>query len=408
MSRSHLVRTLGALACLTLLAACGDGNGNDDGGGTPTPTPTATASPGPATIAQVVDRYANILSAGYSNAAADAEALHDAVHEFVEAPSEATLAAAKQAWIDSRPSYQQTEVARFYDSPIDNPDDGPEGRINAWPLDEGYIDYVEGDPDAGIINDPVGFPEITEEAIAEANEAGGETNISTGYHAIEFLLWGQDGEGDFGGTRPFTDYVTDGTGTASNQERRGEYLLAVADLLASDIESVRDQWAPGQASNYRAELVSVDGKEALRRILTGIGTLGAGELAGERLSVAFETRDQEDEHSCFSDNTRSDLANDAVGIQNAYLGILDGNDGPGVDDLVAEVDATLAARIESEIAASVASFDEIPEPFDEAIQGTDDAPGRQAISATIDALLTQTDSIAEAAAALGVSIGTSL
>src|SRR6185295_7543288 len=135
------------------------------------------------------------------------------------------------------------------------------------------------------------------------------------------------------GTRPFTDYVTDGTGTAANQERRGQYLSATAHLLVENLDQVRTEWAPGNASNYRAEFLAIDTDEALGRMLTGLGSLSAGELGGERMSVAFETRDQEDEHSCFSDTTRDDLANDALGIQNAYLGRYGDLDGPGIDEL---------------------------------------------------------------------------
>ena len=50
--------------------------------------------------------------------------------------------------------YSPTEVFRFYGGPIDD-DNGPEGLLNAWPLDEVFIDYVLGNPDAGIINDPL-------------------------------------------------------------------------------------------------------------------------------------------------------------------------------------------------------------------------------------------------------------
>ena len=64
--------------------------------------------------------------------------------------------------------------------------------INAWPMAEAYIDYVEGDPEAGIINNPDEFPQITAELIESLNEEGAEENISAGWHAIEFLLWSQD------------------------------------------------------------------------------------------------------------------------------------------------------------------------------------------------------------------------
>ncbi|MCC6766139.1 MAG: iron-regulated protein [Deltaproteobacteria bacterium] len=392
-------------AAAVLAAGCGD-NDNGHGGGNGTPAPTATATPTQVTAAAVVAHYADGLHAAYQDALAGAEALRDAIDAFVEAPSQATFDAAKAAWIAARPAYQQSEIGRFYNGPIDDPETGPEGRINAWPLDENYIDYVEGAPTSGIVNDPAGFPVIDRETLAAANEDGGETNVATGYHAIEFLLWGQDRSATGPGARPFTDYVTDGTGTAENQQRRGAYLQAAADLLIDDLEQVVEAWAPGDAGNYRAEFLALDPEEALGRILTGLGTLSASELGGERLSVAFETRDQEDEHSCFSDRTRDDLANDAVGIQNGYLGRYRDLDGPGLDDLVRQVDPALDAAVQQQLAASVAAIQAIPEPFDQAILGADESPGRVAVEAAITALFTQADGLAGVADALGVSMGT--
>lgn len=217
---------------------------------------------------------------------------------------------------------------RFYDGPIDDPDDGPEGQINAWPLDEAYIDYVEDDPAAGIVNDTEGVPEITTEVLVEANEAGGETNISTGWHAIEFLLWGQDLSEEGPGERPVTDYTT-----AENADRRGTYLTLLAQLLVDDLTSVRDQWDT-EGGEYR-ETFLADPGVALSNILRGMGALSAGELAGERMAVPYETKDDEDEHSCFSDNTLSDIVANARGIELAYTAEYDGVDGTSLSDVVA-------------------------------------------------------------------------
>ncbi len=171
---------------------------------------------GPVTRASAVRCYADNLYAAYGDALAGAEVLQTAIAAFVDAPSAAGLQAAKDAWLASRPAYLQTEMARFYDGPIDNAETGPEGFINAWPLDESYIDYVVGDATVGIINAPDLFPDIDADLLVELNEGESETTISSGYHAIEFLLWGQDLDDNGPGVRPFTDYVTDGGGTAAN------------------------------------------------------------------------------------------------------------------------------------------------------------------------------------------------
>ena len=178
------------------------------------------------------DNYAGIVLASYEDSYNEAVTLRDLVNDFVANPTEEGFEACKNQWLAARIPYGQTEVYRFYGGPIDD-EDGPEGAINAWPLDENYIDYVVGAENGGIINDTKNFPTIDKKTLIDLNEKGGETNISIGFHAIEFLLWGQDSADTKlkkPGQRPYTDFLTEG-GTAKNQQRRAAYLKAVAEIL---------------------------------------------------------------------------------------------------------------------------------------------------------------------------------
>lgn len=361
---------------------------------------------GPVTGDTVAAHYAALLAAIYADAVDGAQGLQGAVAAFLAAPSDTTLTTARSAWRTARVAYLQTEVARFYDGPIDNDDTGVEPFVNAWPLDEAYIDYVAGEPSAGIINDPVRYPQITEGLLIELNEGEGETTISSGWHAIEFLLWGQDFYPDGPGRRPATDYVTDGRGTA-NADRRAAYLAAASSLLVRHLETVREAWGP-EPHTYRAAFLASSAAEKLRRILTGLGTLSGGELTGERMATAYFTKDQEDEHSCFSDNTHVDFREDEQGIRNVFFGRYRTLIGPGIYDLVRAANRTVADRARDAIQAASEAIYAIPVPFDQAILGADDAPGRRAIRRAIDALNAQTEAIADCAAALGISISTTI
>jgi putative iron-regulated protein len=323
--------------------------------------------------------------------------MQEAIDAFLADPTDATLTAAKGAWLTARDDYGPTEAFRFYDGPIDNAEDGPEGQINAWPMDEAYVDYVEGDAAAGLINDTAGVPEITADAIVAANEEGGETNISTGWHAVEFLLWGQDLSDDGAGARPVTDYTT-----ATNADRRATYLKLVTQQLVDDLTGVRDQWTDG-AVNYRAEFVA-DPEQAITNIVRGIGALNTGELAGERMTVAYETKDREDEHSCFSDNTNADVVNNIKGIRMVYLGELPGVSGPSLSSLVEAVDPALDAKLRDELDATLADAEAFPVPFEEMIAGDDSSPGRTAMLGVITALEDQGVTLADVAKALGVQV----
>ncbi len=353
-----------------------------------------------ASVDAVTRHYADMVHAGYADTLVAALELQSAIRAFTDQPSADSLSTARKAWLAAREWYGQTEAYRFYGGPIDD-DDGPEGRINAWPLDESYVDYVEGRANSGVINDRE--VAIDKETLAEMNERGGEENISAGWHAIEFLLWGQDLNDNGPGNRSFKDFVD---GARPNADRRRQYLQVATQLLIDDLRSLVDAWKPG-ADNYRREFEQ-GGDESLRKIIVGIGSLSRGELAGERMEVALNTQDQEDEHSCFSDNTHRDIVSNALGIQNVWLGRYVRRDGstmtgPSLRDLVAQRDAKLAKQVTARIEKSVALTRAIQAPFDREISGGRDAPGPRRVQQTIDSLVQQSKDLVDAANAIGIT-----
>lgn len=357
----------------------------------------------PVTRQAVVAHYCKLVYASYQESAQAGLVLAKRIEALLALPSAETMQAAREAWLQTRIPYLQTEAFRFCDGPID----AIEGRINAWPIDENYVDYTVDGPSAGIIAAVDRYPTISRGLLVALNEKEGEKNISTGFHAIEFLLWGQDLNETGPGSRSHQDYAVQGG--AKHAARRGEYLRITARLLVEDLESLVAAWAPGKSDNYRARFLSLEADEALSAILKGLGSLSGPELSGERLTVPYETKEQEDEHSCFSDNTHNDFIGNVLGIQNVYLGRyvrLDGKmvSGPSLRDLLARFDASLAERLKVEIQASLDAAKAVPAPFDQAIRGKDSSPGRLAIKKLLKATLAQTESISKAAAALSLRL----
>ena len=376
------------------------------------------------TAEAVVDHYADIAEAKFEDSLATAKSLDAAIKSFLENPSQAGLDAARVAWLASRVPYQQTEVYRFGNAIVDD----WEGRVNAWPLDEGLIDYVDADygtesdenalysaniianasftVDGETIDASIITPDLLQNSLQEAG--GVEANVATGYHAIEFLLWGQDlnGNGPGAGNRPYTDYSLDAC-TNDNCDRRREYLNAASDLLIADLEEMLANWKSGGAA--RAEL-EADITAGLRTILTGMGSLSYGELAGERMKLGLLLGDPEEEHDCFADNTHNSHYYDAVGIQNVYLGKytrVDGTElsGPALSSLVSAknsgVDGELTAKLDATITAmqAMVARAEGGEAYDQMIASGNDE-GNAVVQAAIDSLVDQTSSIEQAIAAL--------
>ncbi len=351
-----------------------------------------------------IETYAEIVFASYDDTLTQVTALEAAITDFIDNPTEETLEDARTAWLAAREPYGQTETYRFYGGPIDD-EDGPEGLINAWPLDEVYIDYVEGNPEGGVINNLDEYPEITADLLVELNEQGAEENIATGFHAIEFLLWGQDLSRDGAGDRPYTDYTT-----APNADRRARYLAIAAELLVQHLGEVTAEWDPTGDENYRTEFLALEADDAIQRILTGMGVLSKSELSGERMFTAYDNQDQEDEHSCFSDNTHRDIINNFIGIQNVYFGTytrIDGTviSGTGFDAVVMLVDPALNDTMVTLMETVDAQVNAISVPFDQAIIMPTSRP---AVLDAVFSLQDMGDLFAEIAIAMDISINTAL
>ncbi|MBK6684424.1 MAG: iron-regulated protein [Deltaproteobacteria bacterium] len=360
------------------------------------------------TQAEIVSQYAKLVDRNYQEVVRTAEALDQAIQAFVADRTPAKLEAAKTAWLAARVPYGQTEAFRFYDGPIDDPVDGPEGRINPWPLDEAYIDRVPGaDHDNNIIGDTT--VTLDAETLGGLNEGGegdvfgaggnfnAEASIALGYHAIEFMLWGQDQNSAGPGTRPATDFL-EPNGTLPNGNRRAQFLSVVSTILVADLRSVATQWASGGA--YRSSF-EADATTSLKKLMGGMGILAKGELGSERMDVALTTKDQEDEHSCFSDNTHVDFRMNMLGIQNVYLGRYGDLDGPGVQDLLRSSDAALEADMTAHLADLVATLDGFSPPVDQAISDSNSV-GFQTLSSVVGKLYEAGDKVAAAAQAIGL------
>jgi putative iron-regulated protein len=324
----------------------------------------------------VVVAYAAGVHASYEDALAGAVAVRDAIDAFTAEPGAARLAAARRAWLDARDAYGRTEAFRFYEGPIDFFDpraglEGPELRLNSWPLDETYIDRLIGDPAFA----------IEPESLAARNAVDDDAHVSTGWHAIEYLLWGADLDPAGPGARPGEDFAGDG----AIASRRREYLRAVADLVVEDLRFLAGEWAPGR-DNYAAELVRLDEPAALRRILTGLVQLAGFELSMERLAVPLDSGDQEDEHSCFSDNTHADFAANVQGIRNVWSGTYGTLRIAGLDRLAAEVAPEVGLLVEEQLAVIERSVAELPRPFDAILASPAGSPERRRAEQLVQSL----------------------
>ncbi|WP_431165488.1 imelysin family protein [Tenacibaculum halocynthiae] len=309
------------------------------------------------TVKEVIANYAKLVHQNYLDSYNAAVKMQNTISSFTSNPSQAGFDSSKKEWLAARDIYGQTEVFRGSNGPVDSEGSetwviNNEGQMNAWPLDEGYIDYVTASSDAyagytaysgGVI---AGTDAITEAFLIGKNEKENDKSISTGWHAIEFLLWGQDETNPKdlkAGQRSVTDYTTD-----SKKERRKTYLNVVTSILVKDLKKLVDTWTTG--GEYYKVFIALSEKDAIKNIISGPFFLANEELSEERMLKPVDLTDgidqsgQEDEHSCFSDNTHRDVVTNAQGIINVLFGKYGAISGASVYDLINQQDSAVAKK----------------------------------------------------------------
>jgi putative iron-regulated protein len=373
------------------------------------------------TAASVVANYADFAEAVYSDSLVAVKVLDVAIDALIATPTEATFTAAKEAWLAARPMYQTSEVFRFDDGLVD----GWEGGLNAWPLDEGMIDYVDTASysasasqlnvvknadetltlEAGTDNTDV----IDADLLRNLHELGSESNVATGYHAVEFLLWGQDLNGTEAGAgaRTVADYLS-----SDDKVRRGQYLKQATTLLITDLTFMVAKWT---TAGERRVALAADTDVAVELMFTSLAKLSAGELAGERMNTALTDESTEDEHDCFSDNTHNSHFFNAVGLYGLYNGTYIKADGTAVNgaslyQLSSALEASKAAAASANT-AMFAALEEVAdikeraddgEKFDQMIDAKN-TEGNKVVREAIDALQKAGDEFSATATAFGIA-----
>jgi putative iron-regulated protein len=377
----------------------------------------------------VIVHYADLAEAMYGDSLSGARNLQTSVDAFLAHPTGQTLTAARGAWKAARVSYLQTEGFRFANNVVDD----WEPRVNAWPLDEGLIDYVA--PSYGTQSDQnplytlniiantklrvgakvIDASKIDGALLLQLGEAEGvQTNVSTGFHAIEFLLWGQNLEGANGGAgeRPASDYDLAAC-SHGNCVRRAAYLKTAISLLVDDLAEMTADWRPG--GKARAELMSKGPDGGLAEILTGLGSLTFGEMAGERMKLGLMLHDPEEQQDCFSNNTHNSHYYDEIGIGELWRGHYVRTNGSPVGgaalrDYVATLDPSAAKRVDDRIDEALAQIRKMKDAADSGhmaysqMIAAGNAQGNQMVQDAMDSLVAQTRAIENVATLLHLTV----
>lgn len=290
----------------------------------------------------------DVILATYTELETDASTLNGEIDAFVSSPSAEGLQSAQDAWIATRTPWESSESFLF--GPVAEDDLDP--ALDSWPVDETSIQQVLD-----------GNQEVTPNVVRNLG------NNSKGFHTIEFLLFGPNGD------KTVNDFT----------QREYDYLSAATIVLAEDTKTLADAWRDGYAANFAATQVTTaqSPKAALDVLAEGIEII-ADEVGTGKIGTPLSDNTIARVESKYSENSFSDFANNMRSIRAIYTGDYAGNTGPGLDDVVGRVNPELDSRMKAQIEEAITRIEEIPMSFRKAIEQGDTADVQAAQEAIIE------------------------
>ena len=294
----------------------------------------SASSPGVEAVLGNVEQ--NVVTATYADFDREAAAFAAACRRFNAAPSDSLLMAARARWHAARVPWEQAEAFIFGPVTFYNLD----ASLDSWPLNTVDLDATLGGTDA-----------VTPASVADLDPT------TRGFHAAEYLLWGEDGR------RRAADLTP----------RERDYLVAVAEIMARDAARIHAGWT---GSGGYAVLLSTAGApgntayassdDAVYELLMGVLFI-VEEVAAEKIHVTLQSGTDRFAESRYSRSSKADIENNLQSVSNVYEGTFGGRRGAGLSRLVAARDPALDARFRSELAAARAAVAAIPGPLEDAI-----------------------------------------
>ncbi|NCD71174.1 imelysin family protein [Mucilaginibacter agri] len=316
-----------SLACGAVLAIAGCSKSHNDD----TQTNDATLE------GKVIVDFANVLAnPNYADLQAKASTLKDAVNTLVATPNAANLLAAQTAWKNTRVPWEQCEGFLF--GPVEDFDYDP--IMDTWPVDKNELDAILAS------SNPLGVSDV--DALQQSQK---------GFHAIEYIIFGP------GGTQK-ADNIT---------AREKTYLTSLAQSLYNTTVQLKNSWDPS-SGNFTKQVTSAGSGSttfATRKdlFIALVGSMAdiCGEVSSSKMEVPFAAKDSTLDESSFSHNSVADFKNNITGILNAYMCTYNGAGGTGLNQLVASKNASLDAKLQSQMKAAIAAFSTITVTYERAI-----------------------------------------
>ena len=239
------------------------------------------------------------------------------------------LSLSKQAWLDAHSAYELTTLHRYFAAQLLGEQNSLalmqiQYQINHWPIIPGYIDYVNGYPDSGIVHDI--NVNLDVDSLREQHGAFDISEVTLGFHVIEFLLWGYDSDSvprpaaDFDAVLELTSQETE-SGYSLEQlsnNRRRLFLSVATDTLVEDFRALQSLWL-AEEPNIRRRIESTSGTEFIVILADSMSAMLTEELLLRSLYPMLNGNFAESIQSPYSRSTQNAVSNQLSGLEGLLL-----------------------------------------------------------------------------------------
>ena len=282
-----------------------------------------------ASAKEIALEYVQQIDTDFKQAGIEIEKFQSSIATLTDQTNIENLNLSKQAWLNAHSAYELTTLHRYYATQLMGEQDSLalmqlQYQINHWPIVPGYIDYVDGYPDSGIVHDI--NVNLDADSLREQHGSFDVSEVTLGFHAIEFLLWGYDADSV---ARPATDFdavleltpkeIESGyTLEQLSNNRRRLFLTVVADTLVKDFLAVQSLWLDEKPS-ISQRIESISGTELIVILADSMSAMLTQELLLRSLYPMLNGDFVESVQSPYSRSTQNAVSSQLSGLERLLL-----------------------------------------------------------------------------------------
>ena len=282
-----------------------------------------------ASAKEIALEYVQQIDTDFKQAGIEIEKFQSSIATLTDQTNIENLNLSKQAWLNAHSAYELTTLHRYYATQLMGEQDSLvlmqlQYQINHWPIVPGYIDYVDGYPDSGIVHDI--NVNLNADSLREQHGSFDVSEVTLGFHAIEFLLWGYDADSV---ARPATDFdavleltpkeIESGyTLEQLSNNRRRLFLTVVADTLVNDFLALQSLWLAEEPS-ISQRIESISGTELIVILADSMSAMLTQELLQRSLYPMLNGDFVESVQSPYSRSTQNAVSSQLSGLERLLL-----------------------------------------------------------------------------------------